>query len=85
MPCKVPSNVTYLIQTGCVFYIYIYISEAKNIDLEEEDEDATQFCPCIGSFIQWDPSTSCINFDQLKENWTGIMRSREMLETAPGK
>ncbi|XP_071143399.1 uncharacterized protein [Mytilus edulis] len=56
--------------------------EAKNIDLEEEDEDATQLCPGIGNFIQWDPSTSCINFDQLKENWTGIMRSREMLETS---
>ncbi|VDI03168.1 poly(U)-specific endoribonuclease [Mytilus galloprovincialis] len=56
--------------------------EAKNIDSVEGDEDATQFCPGIVSFIQWDPSTSCINFDQLKENWTGIMRSREMLETS---
>ncbi|CAG2199239.1 ENDOU [Mytilus edulis] len=56
--------------------------EAKNIDSVEEDEDATQFCPGIDSFIQWDPSTSCINFNQLKENWTGIMRSREMLETS---
>ncbi|CAC5406129.1 unnamed protein product [Mytilus coruscus] len=38
------------------------------------------------SFIQWDPSTSCIDFDQLEEHWTGIMRSREMLtSTAPGE
>ncbi|OPL33063.1 hypothetical protein AM593_06802, partial [Mytilus galloprovincialis] len=65
-----------------IFSIDIRRCEAKNIDLEEEDEDATQLCPGIGNFIQWDPSTSCINFDQLKENWTGIMRSREMLETS---
>ncbi|CAC5415268.1 unnamed protein product [Mytilus coruscus] len=59
----------------------IFRQEAKNTHSEEEDvDDATHICPGIGSFIQWDPSTSCINFDQLEENWTGIMRSREMSE-----
>lgn len=85
MPCKVSCNVTHLLQTRCVLFHLHYIPEAKNIDSGDEDDDASQFCPRIDSFIEWNPTKSCINFDQLKKIWTGIMRSREMLETVPGK
>lgn len=51
----------------------------ENVHSEGGIDYSTEMCPSNGSFIQWDPSTSCINLDQKKENWTGIMRSREML------
>ncbi|CAG2199242.1 ENDOU [Mytilus edulis] len=72
-------------QDCCDDYDDFCPEEAKNIDSEEEDDDASQFCPRIDSFIEWNPAKSCINFDQLKDNWTGIMRSLEMLKTAPDK
>ncbi|CAC5406127.1 unnamed protein product [Mytilus coruscus] len=78
-PSISPENCDFQFKVSC---------EAKNTHSDKKDvDDGTQICPGIGNFIQWDPSTSCINhvnFDQLKENWTGIMRSPEMLtSTAP--
>lgn len=58
----------------------------ENTHSEEGRIDDASVCPLNGRFIKWDPSKSCINLDQMKESWTGVMRSREMLtSTNDGK